>query len=127
MDAMKQYKPISLVFYEDWNGDRNALPLDESKRDAFIRVIETSKMVELEWVIINTYSIKEIRPAIKTSDIEKFYYSQSPERRAYISERVRRITGNIKANVIEYFTSRGDTQKAIERMMSMVKAQESVD
>lgn len=125
MNQIKQYKPISLVFYEDWNGDRNALPLDESKRDAFIRVIETSKMVELEWVIINTYSIKEIRPSSKTSEIEKFYYSQSIQNRAFIAERVRRMTGNLKANVIEYFTSRWDTQKAIERMVSMIKATES--
>lgn len=48
MDAIKQYKPIALVFYIDGNGERNALPLDESKRVAFKTAVESSKMVELE-------------------------------------------------------------------------------
>ena len=48
MDEIKQYRPIALVFYVDGNGNRNALPLEESKRDAFKKAIETSKMVELE-------------------------------------------------------------------------------
>ena len=77
MDEIKQYKPIALVFYIDGNGERNALPLEESKRLAFKNAVENSKMVELEWITINTFDIKEIRPASSTSESEKFFYSQT--------------------------------------------------
>lgn len=120
MNNIKQYKPIALVFYIDWNGERNALPLEDSKRDAFKNAIETSKMVELEWITINTFDIKEIRPAASTSEIEKFYYSQSRQIRNYIKQRTFRMAWD-KVNVLEYRLWLWE-QKAIERLERMVES-----
>ena len=116
---IKEYKPIALVFYIDGNGNRTALPLEESKREAFKKAIETSKMVELEWITINTFDIKEIRPAWSTSDLEKFFYSRSWQERAYITERTKKMSGDAKVNVVEYRLPLG-TAKAIERLQWMV-------
>ena len=85
MNALKEYKPITLVFYIDWNGERNALPLDDTKREAFKKAVENNKMVELEWTVINTFDIKEIRPAEKLTDIEKIFYNLSYQKRAYLN------------------------------------------
>ena len=120
MDAIKQYKPIALVFYIDWNGERNALPLEDSKRQAFKNAIETSKMVELEGITINTFDVKEIRPASSTSEIEKFYYSQSRQIRNYIKQRTLKMAWD-KVNVLEYRLWLWE-QKAIERLERMVES-----
>ena len=101
MNEIKQYKPLALVFYIDGNGNRDALPLDDSKREQFKQIIENQKMVELEGTIINTFDIKEIKPASKVSDIEKYFYSREYSDRAYITEKVRQRVNNMKANVIE--------------------------
>lgn len=119
MNNIKQYKPISLVFYIDWNGERNALPLDESKRDAFKKAIENSKMVELEWITINTFDIKEIRPAASTSELEKYFYSQTWQDRNYINQRTTRMAWQ-KVNTLEYWLGMGES-KAIERMQQMLE------
>lgn len=121
MNEIKDYKPLALVFYIDWNGDRAALPLDESKREAFKKAVETSKMVELEWITINTFDIKEIRPADKTSDIEKVFYSLSWQKRAYLNKRARVKSGNSKTNAVEYFSEQPEIMKPIERMLAMVE------
>lgn len=121
MNELKEYKPIALVFYIDWNGDRTALPLDETKRDAFKKAIESSKMVELDWIIINTFDIKEIRPADKLSDIEKVFYSMSWHKRAYLNQRARKMSENPKTNAVEYFTSRPEKERAMKRMLDMVE------
>lgn len=118
MDEIKQYKPIALVFYIDWNGNRTALPLEESKRDAFKKAIETSKMVELEWITINTFDIKEIRPANSTTELEKFFYSQSWQDRSYINQRTIKMAWD-KVNTIEYRLWLWE-EKAIERMERML-------
>lgn len=119
MNNIKQYKPISLVFYIDWNGERNALPLDESKRDAFKKAIESSKMVELEWITINTFDIKEIRPAASTSELEKYFYSQSWQDRNYINQRTTRMVWQ-KVNTLEYWLGIWES-KAIDRMQQMLE------
>ena len=121
MNELKEFKPIALVFYIDGNWQRTALPLDEDKRDAFKRAIETHKMVELEWIVINTFDIKEIRSADKVSDIEKCYYSMSWHERAYVNQRAKTLSDNPKINAIEFFSGRPDKVKAIERMESMVE------
>lgn len=114
MDEIKQYKPIALVFYIDGNGERNALPLEESKRLAFKNAVETSKMVELEWITINTFDIKEIRPASSTSELEKFFYSQSRRDRNYIKQRTLKIAWD-RVNTLEYRLGLWE-QQAIERL-----------
>lgn len=119
MNDIKQYKPISLVFYIDGNGERNALPLDETKRDAFKKAIENSKMVELEWITINTFDIKEIRPAASTSELEKYFYSQSWQDRNYINQRTTKMAWQ-KVNTLEYWLGIGEL-KAIERMQQMLE------
>lgn len=119
MDEIKQYRPIALVFYVDGNGNRNALPLEESKREAFKKAIETSKMVELEWITINTFDIKEIRPAINTSDLEKFYYSRSWAERNYINQRTQKLAWD-KVNPLEYRLWIWE-QQAIERFEWMLR------
>lgn len=119
MDEIKQYKPIALVFYVDGNGNRNALPLEESKRDAFKKAIESSKMVELEWITINTFDIKEIRPAACTSELEKFYYSRSRAERNYINQRTQKLAGD-KVNTLEYRLWLWE-QQAIERFEWMLR------
>lgn len=122
MDAIKEYKPISLVFYIDGSWERCALPLDESKRDAFIKAIEKSKMVELEWITINTFDIKEIRPAKSVTELEKFFYSQSWNDRNYLTWRTAKIAWDkfSKIKVPELRSPMGD-QKAIERLSSMLR------
>lgn len=120
MNNIKQYKPISLVFYIDGNGERNALPLDESKRDDFKKAIENSKMVELEWITINTFDIKEIRPAASTSELEKYFYSQSWQDRNYLSQRTTRMAWQ-KVNTLEYWMGIWEA-KAIDRMQQMLES-----
>ena len=119
MNDIKQYKPLALVFYIDWNWDRNALPLDESKREAFKKAIETSKMVELEWITINTFDIKEIRPAQATTELEKYFYSQSWQDRNYINQKTLRMAWQ-KVNTLEYRSWLWE-QKAIERLQRMLE------
>ena len=119
MNDIKQYRPIALVFYIDWNWDRNALPLDESKREAFKKAIETSKMVELEWITINTFDIKEIRPAQATTELEKYFYSQSWQDRNYINQKTLRMAWQ-KVNTLEYRSWLWE-QKAIERLQRMLE------
>lgn len=118
MDEIKQYKPIALVFYVDGNGNRNALPLEEAKRIAFKNAVETSKMVELEWITINTFDIKEIRPASSTTDLEKFYYSQSRSDRNFIKQRTIKIAWD-NVNVLEYWLWLWE-KPAIERLQRML-------
>jgi len=120
MNDIKQYKPLALVFYIDGNGNRNALPLDDSKREEFKRIIENQKMVELEGIIINTFDIKEIRPADKTSELEKFYYSRTYQERSKIAQRVRNRAGNPKVNVLEWLSELW-SEKAISLMQWMIK------
>ena len=120
MNEIKDYKPLALVFYIDGNWERNALPLDESKREAFKKAIETSKMVELEWITINTFDIKEIRPADKTTDIEKLFYSMSWHKRAFLNQRAKKMSQDPKTNAVEYFTSRPNKEMALQRMQDMV-------
>lgn len=119
MNDIKQYKPLALVFYIDWNWDRNALPLDDSKREAFKKAIETSKMVELEWITINTFDIKEIRPAQATTELEKYFYSQSWQDRNYINQKTLRMAWQ-KVNTLEYRSWLWE-QKAIERLQRMLE------
>lgn len=121
MWEIKEYKPIALVFYIDGNGNRAALPLDESKREAFKKAIETSKMVELEWITINTFDIKEIRPANALSDIEKLFFSMSWHKRAYLDQRAKKMSGDIKTNAVTYFSAIPDREWALKRMYEMVE------
>lgn len=120
MNTLANYKPIALVFYIDWNGERMALPLDEEKRDAFKKAIESQKMVELDWIVINTFDIKEIRPADKISDIEKVFYSMSYHQRAYLNQRARKMSENTKRNAVDYFSAIPDQERALNRMQEMV-------
>ena len=108
---IKQYKPLALVFYMDWNGNRNALPLDDTQRQAFKETIEQSKMVELDGVVINTYDIKEIRPAHLTTELEKYYYSRTQSK-------------DRKIHPIEWFWELWD-QKAIEKMEALLDGMRS--
>lgn len=119
MDEIKQYKPIALVFYIDGNGERNALPLEESKRIAFKNAVETSKMVELEWITINTFDIKEIRPASSTSELEKFFYSQTWQDRNYIKQRTLKIAWE-RTNTLEYWLGLWE-QQALDRLQRMLE------
>lgn len=112
---IKEYKPLALVFYVDGNGNRCALPLDDSKREQFKQAIEEKKMVELEGIVINTFDIKEIRPACSTSELEKYYYSRTYGERAYIADKVRHRAQNSKVNVIEYMSELW-SEKAITTM-----------
>ncbi len=98
---MKEYKPLCLVFYIDWEWNRSALPLDETKINDFKQAVENSKMIELEWVIINTFDIKEIRPSTHTSEIEKFFYSQTAQDRALLKKWILWRFGDNKWNVVE--------------------------
>ncbi len=118
MGEIKQYKPISLVFYINGNWDRDALPLDEEKREAFKKAVENNKMVELEWITINTFDIKEIRPANSITELEKFFYSQSWQDRSFLNQRTLKMAGQ-KVNTIEYWLWLWEEQ-AIERLTRML-------
>jgi hypothetical protein len=122
MNDIKQYKPLALVFYIDWNWDRNALPLDDSKREAFKKAVETSKMVELEWITINTFDIKEIRPAEKTTEIEKLFYSQSWDIRTWLNWRAKKLAQDQGTDAVEYFTACPDREFALRRLREMIES-----
>ena len=100
---MREYKPLALVFYIDGNGNRSALPLADEQREAFKRKLEEVKMIELDGIVINTYDIKEIRPAHLTSELEKYYYSRTREERALLSRRAREQSRNQKINALDFF------------------------
>lgn len=121
---IKQYKPLALVFYMDWNGNRNALPLDDNQRQAFKETIEQSKMVELDGVVINTYDIKEIRPAHLTTELEKYYYSRTWQERIFLTQRARTQSKDRKIHPIEWFWELWD-QKAIEKMEALLDGMRS--
>jgi hypothetical protein len=76
-------------------------------------------MVELEWITINTFDIKEIRPAACTSELEKFYYSRSRAERNYINQRTQKLAGD-KVNTLEYRLWLWE-QQAIERFEWMLR------
>lgn len=121
---IKQYKPLALVFYMDWNGNRNALPLDDTQRQAFKEAIEQSKMIELDGVIINTYDIKEIRPAHLTTELEKYYYSRTWQERIFLTQRAKNQSKDRKIHPIEWFWELWD-QKAIEKMEALLDGMRS--
>lgn len=114
---IKEYKPLALVFYIDWDGNRSALPLDETKIQDFKKALETSKMVELEWVIINTFEIKEIRPSTHTSELEKYFYSKTIEDRAKIKNRALKRTWDKKQNIIETISQIPDAIRRLENFL----------
>lgn len=121
---IKQYKPLALVFYMDWNGNRNALPLDDNQRQPFKEAIEQSKMIELDGVIINTYDIKEIRPAHLTTELEKYYYSRTWQERSFLTQRAKNQSKDRKIHPIEWFWELWD-QKAIEKMEALLDGMRS--
>ena len=114
MWEITEYKPLALVYYIDWNWNRNALPLDEDKVPQFKKALEECKMVELEWVVINTFDIKEIRPSKFTTDAEKYYYSRTIAERKYIADKVKKMVRNQKANVIEEIMWYNDPVKTMD-------------
>ena len=116
---MREYKPLALVFYIDGNGNRSALPLADEQREAFKRKLEEVKMIELDGIVINTYDIKEIRPAHLTSELEKYYYSRTREERALLSRRAREQSRNQKINALDFFAEFW-TESAIERMQRIL-------
>lgn len=118
---MKEYKPLCLVFYVDWEWNRSALPLDETKINDFKQAVENSKMIELEWVIINTFDIKEIRPSTHISEIEKYFYSRTIEERAKIKNRAIKRTWDRKQNVIEVLSQIPDAISRMEKMIEYEK------
>ena len=119
MNEIKEYRPLALVFYINWKWERDVLPLDEEKREAFKKAIESSKMVELEWITINTFDIKEIRPASTFSQMENFYYSLQRAERNYIKQRTAKLSDKKLNDPMEYRTLVWE-EKAIERRKSMV-------
>ena len=117
MNEIKEYKPLALVFYIDWNWNRSALPLDEDKVPQFKKALEQCKMIELEWVVINTFDIKEIRPSQFTTDIEKYFYSRTIAERKYMIEKIKRMVWNQKINVVEEISWMIDWFGRMEKMM----------
>ena len=116
---MREYKPLALVFYIDGNGNRSALPLADEQREAFKKKLEEVKMIELDGIVINTYDIKEIRPAHLTSELEKYYYSRTREERALLSRRAREQSRNQTLNALDFFAEFW-TESAIERMQRIL-------
>lgn len=121
MMELKHYKPLALVFYIDGNWNRSALPLAEEQREAFKKKLEEVKMIELDGVVINTYDIKEIRPAHLTSETEKYYYSRTREERALLARKARELSKNQKVNPLDFFAEFG-TERALEKMQNIVNA-----
>ncbi len=117
MNEIKEYKPLALVFYIDWNGNRSALPLEEDKVPQFKKALEQCKMIELEWVIINTFDIKEIRPSQFTTDIEKYFYSRNIAERKYMIDKMKRMARSQKINIIEEISWMTDGFWRMERMI----------
>ena len=117
MNDIKEYKPLALVFYIDWNWNRSALPLDEDKVPQFKKALEQCKMIELEWVVINTFDIKEIRPSQFTTDIEKYFYSRTIAERKYMIEKIKRMVWNQKINVVEEISWMIDWFGRMEKMI----------
>lgn len=118
---IKQYKPLALVFYIDGNGCRSALPLEDSQRQDFKNEIEKSKMIELDGIVINTYDIKEIRPAALTTELEKYFYSKSWQERGILMQKAREQSRNPKMHPIEWYGELG-TNRAIEKMESVLRS-----
>lgn len=114
---LKEYKPLSLVFYIDWDWNRSALPLDEQKINEFKQAVETKKMIEIEWVVINTFDIKEIRPSSHTTELEKYFYSRTIQERALIKKWITRMVWSQKINIIEAISQMNDPIKRLERFL----------
>lgn len=117
MNEIKEYKPLALVFYIDWNWNRSALPLEEDKVPQFKKALEECKMIELEWVVINTFDIKEIRPSQFTTDIEKYFYSRSIAERKYMMDKMKKMARSQKINIIEETSWMTDGLGRMERMV----------
>ena len=120
MNEIKEYRPLALVFYINGKWERDVLPLDEDKREAFKKAIEVNKMVELEWITINVFDIKEIRPASTLTRLENIFYSMPRAERKFITERTKKLAAKDIKDPIEYWSIL-PFDKAVDRLESMVR------
>lgn len=119
MNEIKEYKPLALVFYINGKWERDVLPLDEDKREIFKKAIEERKMVELEWITINVFDIKEIKPASTLSKLENIFYSMPRAERKFIIDRTKKLAAKDIKDPIEY---RGNLpyDKVVDRWENMI-------
>lgn len=124
---LKEYKPLALVYFMNWAGERDALPLDNSKVDEFIKNIETAKMVKLDWTVINTFDIKEIKPYEKVSEIEMIFWSLEPKVRTIIAMQWKRFCSSSESYWYKLYSTvwlldmLNSTKDWLQRMRSRIK------
>lgn len=88
---LKEYKPLCIVFFTNGEWERDALTIPEEKKAEFIKHIESAKLVEIEWVVVNTFHINEIRSTEQLTELEKIYYSCDYKLRKEINKTAQRL------------------------------------
>lgn len=88
---LKEYKPLAIVFFTNGEWERDVLTIPEEKKAEFIKHIESAKLVEIEWVVVNTFHINEIRSTEQLTELEKIYYSCDYKLRKEINKTAQRL------------------------------------
>lgn len=94
MQEIKEYKPIALIYYINGAGERDAIPIPNDKVKELQNVIEKSKMIKIEWTVINTFEIKEIKPYERLSEVEMMFRTIEPKARNKILLKIKRYIQN---------------------------------
>lgn len=116
--SIKEYKPLSLVFYTNWDWEANIATILDNDYEDFKNELENSKFVTIWGRTINCYNVKEIRRDSELTDVQKIYYSQSTWCRNYIDRRINWI--KTWWTLSEFNKAVGD-EKTIERLLQWIK------
>lgn len=117
-NAIKEYKPLALVFYTNWDWESNIATIFDSDYEDFKNELENSKFITIWWRTINCYNVKEIRRDSELTEIQKIYYSQSTWCRRYID---RRIDWMHSGWTLSEFNKAVGDEKTIERLLQFIK------
>lgn len=118
MDAIKEYKPQTIVYYKNVDGSIDTLITDRANRDVLVSQLNNNKFVMVEGTLINVYNIQKIDDT--KGDIEELYYSQPRVFRTYLDAKARK---NNSINWFEYLSSlcQWKVNAMTDRLFSMIE------
>ncbi len=73
MSEIKLYKPRLVIYYKDIDWETSALTCELEHRTELMKIINSQKFVDIEWITIPCYQIKKIMPT--DNSFEEIYYS----------------------------------------------------
>lgn len=73
MLEIKPYKPRLVIYYKDIDWEISALTCDLEHRTELMKIINSQKFVDIEWITIPCFKIQKIMPTDNSFD--EIYYS----------------------------------------------------